>query len=228
MSKNGVVLRAEGLKKRFPSGDRVLEVLQGVDLELRAGESLSIRGESGCGKTTLLHLIAGLEPRDEGRLFWRDQAVETWSRSRLAGERARFIGMIFQAFYLIPEIDARANVLLAARMLGRPKADDRERVEGLLKRVGLEERGHHLPARLSGGERQRVAIARALLNRPAVILADEPTGNLDETTGDAILDLLLELCGEEGASLVLVTHNPLHARRTDRRAVLAHGGLHFD
>ena len=132
--------------------------------------------------------------------------------------------MVFQAYYLIPEIDALANVLLARRMLGRVGAADRARARALLVRVGLGERGHHLPAQLSGGERQRVAIARALMNEPRVILADEPTGNLDEQTGDSVVDVLLGAGAEQGAALVLVTHNPRHAAKCGR-SLLLHDGV---
>ncbi len=133
--------------------------------------------------------------------------------------------MVFQSYYLIPEIDAFANVLLGARMLGGVGSAERARATVLLKRVGLAERGHHLPTHLSGGERQRVAVARALMNRPAVILADEPTGNLDERTGDEVIALLLEVCAEENAALVLVTHNPVHAKKTSRQLVLKNGQM---
>ena len=133
--------------------------------------------------------------------------------------------MVFQSYYLIPEIDAFANVLLGARMVGRVGAAERARAAVLLQRVGLAERGHHLPAQLSGGERQRVAVARALMNRPQVILADEPTGNLDERTGDEVIGLLLEVCAEEKTALVLVTHNPAHAKKTNRTLLLQEGAL---
>jgi predicted ABC-type transport system involved in lysophospholipase L1 biosynthesis ATPase subunit len=133
--------------------------------------------------------------------------------------------MVFQAFYLIPEIDAEANVLMAARMLAVPGAAERRRAAELLARVGLAGRSHHLPAHLSGGERQRVALARALMNAPPLILADEPTGNLDERTGDAVVELLLSLCRETGTALVLVTHNSAHAKKTDRQLFLREGKL---
>jgi lipoprotein-releasing system ATP-binding protein len=218
------VLRAAGVRKNYPSGDRVIEVLRGVDIAVAAGESVSIRGESGSGKTTLLNLLAGLDRADGGELYWDEAPVQTLSLARLTARRGRFLGMVFQGHYLIPEIDARANVLMAARMVGRPGRDERARADALLARVGLSDRAHHVPAHLSGGERQRVAIARALMNRPRVILADEPTGNLDEQTGGAVMDLLLDLCAQEQAALILVTHNKDHARRTTRQMFL-HLGL---
>jgi predicted ABC-type transport system involved in lysophospholipase L1 biosynthesis ATPase subunit len=218
------VLSADGLCKSYRSGDRVIEVLRGAGLSVAAGESVSIRGESGSGKTTLLNLLAGLDASEGGEIRWAGAGVGSLSVGTLAGLRARFLGMVFQAYYLIPEIDALANVLLARRMLGRVGAADRDRARALLVRVGLSERGHHLPAQLSGGERQRVAIARALMNEPRVILADEPTGNLDEQTGDAVIDVLLGAGAEQGAAFVLVTHNPRHAAKC-RRSLLLHDGV---
>jgi len=218
-----VVLSAAGLRKNYPSGDRTLEVLRGVDLAIAAGESVSIRGESGSGKSTLLNILAGLDRPDSGELFWAGAAAHRLSLGDLTTRRGRFLGMVFQSYYLIPEVDAAANVLMGARLVGRVGAPERERVAGLLRRVGLGERGHHLPAHLSGGERQRVAVARALMNRPQVILADEPTGNLDERTGDEVISLLLEVCAEERAALVLVTHNPGHAKKTSRQLLLKNG-----
>jgi predicted ABC-type transport system involved in lysophospholipase L1 biosynthesis ATPase subunit len=200
-------------------------VLSGVDLAVAAGETLSIRGESGSGKSTLLNLLAGLDRPDAGELFWGADAAHRLSLGELTARRGRFLGMVFQAYYLIPEIDASANVLMAARLVGRVGDAERERASTLLRRVGLGERGHHLPSQLSGGERQRVAVARALMNRPQVILADEPTGNLDERTGDEVISLLLEVCAEERTALVLVTHNPAHAARAARRFALHNGEL---
>jgi len=213
------LLTARALRKTYLSGDRRLEVLGGVDLGIAPGESVSIRGESGSGKSTLLNLLAGLDAPDGGEIFWRGE------RTLTAARRARLVGMVFQAFYLVPELDALANVLLAHRILGRPDAAARTRASELLARVGLAERAHHLPAQLSGGERQRVAVARALMNRPPLILADEPTGNLDERTGDAIIGLLLGLCAETNTSLVLVTHNAAHAQKTSRALFLHEGVL---
>ena len=217
------VLRANGLRKTYPSGDRTLGVLDGVDVSVAAGESVSIRGESGSGKSTLLNLLAGLDRPDAGELFWGSKAAHQLSLGELTARRGRFLGMVFQAYYLIPEIDALANVLMGARLVGAIGAAERERAAALLRRVGLTEREHHLPAHLSGGERQRVAVARALMNRPSVILADEPTGNLDERTGDEVIELLLQVCAGEKASLVLVTHNPAHSKKAARQLLLHNG-----
>ncbi len=217
------VLRAVNVRKTYPSGDRTLAVLQGVDFSVSAGETVSIRGESGSGKSTLLNILAGLDRPDSGELFWGAEAAHRLSLGELTARRGRFLGMVFQSYYLIPELDAFANVLMGARLIGGVGAKERARAAALLKRVGLAERATHLPAQLSGGERQRVAVARALMNQPHVILADEPTGNLDERTGEEVISLLLEVCAEERAALVLVTHNPGHAARC-RRHLMLHSG----
>jgi len=212
------ILSARGLRKHYLSGTQRLEVLRGVDVDVAAGESVSIRGESGSGKSTLLNLLSGLDAADAGALAWAGAPAR-------AERRATFLGMVFQAFYLIPELDARQNVLMAARMIRSPRAAETARASELLARVGLAERAHHLPAQLSGGERQRVAVARALMNSPQLLLADEPTGNLDEHTGDAVIELLLALCRDTRTALVLVTHNLAHARKTQRQLFLHDGVL---
>jgi predicted ABC-type transport system involved in lysophospholipase L1 biosynthesis ATPase subunit len=213
------VLSARALKKTFRSGDALLEVLRGVDLEIAPGESVSIRGESGSGKSTLLNLLAGLDAPDSGSVAW-DGSADTGAR-----RRAAFLGMVFQSFYLVPELDACANVLLARRILGRADASARARARDLLGQVGLAGRAHHLPSQLSGGERQRVALARSLMNNPRLIVADEPTGNLDERTGNAVVDLLLGLCTSANTAVILVTHNAAHAAKTRRSLVLTAGVL---
>ena len=213
------VLSARGIRKSYASGDATLEVLRGVDLDVAAGESVSIRGESGSGKSTLLNLLAGLDVPDAGTITWAG-AADTGTR-----RRAAYLGMIFQSFYLVPELDALGNVLLSRRILGRLDADARARAAQLVAEVGLSGRSHHLPSQLSGGERQRIAIARALMNRPRLVLADEPTGNLDERTGNAVIDLLMGLCASEGTALVLVTHNASHAAKTGRSLLMTAGLL---
>jgi lipoprotein-releasing system ATP-binding protein len=212
------VLSARALRKTYLSGSQRVEVLRDAGLEVRAGESISIRGESGSGKSTLLNLLSGLDTPDAGTIHWAGS-------SPAPGRRAEFLGMVFQSFYLIPELNAEQNVLMAARMRRSPGAAERTRARDLLARVGLAERAHHLPMQLSGGERQRVAVARALMNSPKLLLADEPTGNLDEHTGDAVIELLLTLCRETGTALVLVTHNVAHAKKTNRSLFLHDGVL---
>ncbi len=220
-----IVLWARGLKKSFVSGDRSIDVLDGIDFRLNAGESISIRGESGSGKTTLLNVLSGLESADDGLIEWGRYNLKYLGSNDQAKLRASFLGLVFQSFYLIPELNALENVLMSGRMVGRVTRVHRQRARELLGKVGLSERTKHLPLKLSGGERQRVALARALFNLPRVIFADEPTGNLDEKTSAVVIDLLLSLCREEGVSLVLVTHNKEHASRTSRQLLLKDGRL---
>ncbi len=215
---SNAVLSGRSLGKTYLSGTQQLQVLRDVTLDVAAGESVSIRGESGSGKSTLLNLLSGLDAPDSGTIHWAGAPPAPH-------RRAEFLGMVFQSFYLIPELNAEANVLMAARILRSPGAAQRARAKELLKRVGLAERATHLPAQLSGGERQRVAVARALVNSPKLLLADEPTGNLDEHTGDAVIELLLALCRETGTALVLVTHNVAHAKKTNRSLFLHDGVL---
>ena len=217
------VLRAEGIRKTYPSGDRRIEVLTGVDLSVGAGESVAIRGESGAGKSTLLNILAGLDACDTGTLFWGNETVDPRTATR---RRNRYLGMVFQSFYLIPELNALDNVLMPCRIGGTLNAAARRRARELLGNVGLSERAHHLPSQLSGGERQRVAVARALINGPLLLLADEPTGNLDERTGETVIEVLLGLCSSTGTALILVTHNAAHAAKTGRVLMLRAGQLH--
>jgi len=219
------LIEARGLTKRFPGADAPIEVLDGIDFRLAQGESVSIRGESGSGKSTLLNALSGLETIDAGELHWRGEAVHGRGLASLAKKRRRWIGFVFQAYYLAPELNAIENVLLGARIVGRVDAAAMDRAADLLGRVGLGHRLKHDSTKLSGGERQRVAAARALINRPEVLLADEPTGNLDEATGQAVMDMLLGLAEEERTSLVLVTHNADFAARTNRRLNLSLGRL---
>ncbi|MCC5806113.1 MAG: ABC transporter ATP-binding protein [Opitutales bacterium] len=219
------VLRAEGIHKSFPSGPDTIEVLRGVDCVLLPGTSLSVRGPSGGGKTTLLNILAGLETPTAGTAYWGEDPLPVRGLSSLARRRARYIGMVFQAYYLVPELNALENTLLAARIAGGSVRDATARAKELLDLVGMGERLRSHPAQLSGGERQRVAVARALMNRPAAILADEPTGNLDERTGESIMEVLLNATREAGASLLLVTHNRGFAAMTDKAFRLEDGHL---
>lgn len=219
------LIEAKKLVKTFPGADAPISVLDGVDFSLRVGESVSISGESGCGKSTLLNVLSGLETADSGELHWAGQKVSGLSLSSLAARRTTRIGFVFQAYYLAPELNALENVLLAARIAGRLDRATRERAVTLLEKVGLGQRIRQSSTKLSGGERQRVAVARALINDPEMILADEPTGNLDETTADAVMDLLLEMTTGMGKSLVLVTHNAKFAARTETQYVLHLGKL---
>lgn len=219
------LIEARGLVKTFPGAEAPISVLDGVDFSLRDGESASIRGESGCGKSTLLNVLSGLETADRGELCWAGKKVSGLSLSSLAARRATRIGFVFQAYYLAPELNALENVLLAARIAGRLNNTTRERAVELLEKVGLGHRIRQSSTKLSGGERQRVAVARAMINDPEMILADEPTGNLDETTAGAVMDLLFEMTTGTGKSLVLVTHNAEFAARTQKQYVLHLGKL---
>lgn len=219
------VLSAQKIVKSFTTPAGTIDVLRGVDLAVDAGEFVSVRGESGAGKTTLLQILGGLETPNSGEIFWNEERITRRGNAFLAKARTKLVGYVFQFFHLVPELTALENVLLAARIAGTPEKEARERAENLLARAGLGERFSHLPTKLSGGECQRVAIARALINRPPLLLADEPTGNLDERTGESVMRLLVEICRENEAALLLVTHNLDFAERASRRLVLRGGIL---
>ena len=208
------VLRAERLGKQVSSPEGMLAILSDVSLAIERGETVAIMGASGAGKSTLLALLAGLDESTSGtvRLAGRDLTV--LDEDGRAAVRARHVGFVFQAFHLVPSLTALENVMLPLELAGR--ADARAAARGVLERVGLRERVGHYPRQLSGGEQQRVAIARAFVMRPDVLFADEPTGNLDAATGGRIMDLLFELNATEGATLVLVTHDPALAGRCGR------------
>jgi len=221
------ILEARSLSKKFSLGGKVLEVIRDVSFSIEPASSLSIRGESGCGKTTLLNLLARIEQADSGKLLWGDQWMRCdrpATRTEIA-TRASFLGVVYQAYYLVPELDVLENVLLPARISGNLNQAVKERAQQLLDQMGVADKARQIPGKLSGGERQRVAIARALINQPKVLLADEPTGNLDERTGVDVMNLLLRTCSNEGASLVLVTHNPSFAQSTDRQLFLSEGQM---
>ncbi|MCD8283833.1 MAG: ABC transporter ATP-binding protein [Opitutae bacterium] len=219
------VLKAVNVKKSFPTPAGPLEVLRGVNLEIMPGECASIRGESGSGKTTLLQILGGLDSATSGDIFWNGERITKRGNAFLARARAKLLGYVFQAYHLVPELNAIENVLLAAKIAGAPMKAARKISAELLERVGLGDREMHLPTKLSGGECQRVAIARALVNRPPLILADEPTGNLDERSGNAVMTLLLEICREQKTALLLVTHNKEFAELADRKIFLKNGIL---
>jgi ABC-type lipoprotein export system ATPase subunit len=220
---SGPLIRAECVHKGYSLGRRRLEVLRGVDLAVDAGEFVALRGASGAGKSTLLHLIGGLDQPDRGSVQVAGVSLQSLGPSELARFRNRDVGLIFQAFHLMPEFDALENVALPGRMARRPMGEVMAEAEALLRRVGLGDRLDHRPGELSGGEQQRVAIARALVNRPSLILADEPTGNLDSRTGEEIVRLLLEIRAERGVTLVVATHDARLADRADRVVNLVDG-----
>jgi lipoprotein-releasing system ATP-binding protein len=219
------VLQAKGLTKSYRSATALLEILRGIDLTVGAGESVSIRGASGAGKTTLLQVLGGLDAPNKGELNWLGRRVDKLRSSALASLRSKHIGFVFQNYQLMPELGAQDNVALAGQIAGMPLEEARTRAFELIKLVGLSSRSRHLPSALSGGECQRVALARALMNRPALLLADEPTGNLDEVTAVEMMNLLLSISREQGAALVLVTHSSEFARLASRQLVLRAGSL---
>jgi len=218
-----LLLAAKGIHKTYLLGKRALEVLRGIDLEVDRGDFLALRGASGAGKSTLLYLLGGLDTPNQGEIRLAGRNLSTLSRRELAGLRNKEVGFIFQAYYLLPELDALENVCLPARMARQPAAQAEARGRDLLARVGLKERMEHKPYELSGGEQQRVAIARALINEPDLVLADEPTGNLDSHTGEEIIDLLVALRGEKQTTLIMATHDARVAARARRVIELVDG-----
>lgn len=215
-------LRARGLRKSFRLGSSTLEILRGVDLDVRRGEIVFLCGASGAGKSTLLYTLAGLERPTTGEVHFEDESLYGVSASRQAALRNTRMGFVFQSYMLLPELTALENVALPGLIGGKP---DREHAAELLGKVGLGPRTGHLPSELSGGEQQRVAIARALANRPSMLFADEPTGNLDSKTGGEIIDLLLGLARENGTTVLAVTHDADLAARGDRVLHIRDGQL---
>jgi putative ABC transport system ATP-binding protein len=218
------VMVARGLVRRYPADGAAIRAVDGVDLAVEAGETVSVMGPSGCGKSTLLHLLGGLEHPDQGELYLAGQRVDKLSEAQWAVHRRRSIGFVFQAFHLVDELSAVENVELPALLLGAPRRDARKRATELLERLGVDERADHLPDQLSGGERQRVAVARALVNDPLVVLADEPTGNLDSRATGEILALFARL-REDRQTLLVVTHDARVAATADRLLSMRDGAI---
>ena len=216
------ILRCESLTRTYPSGGREITVLRDITFELEAGRVLAITGPSGSGKSTLLGLLAGLDRPTRGRVVLDGRDLATLGEDERARLRAETVGFVFQSFHLIPTLTARENVQVPLELRGE---DGRARADELLQRVGLGDRGHHYPAQLSGGEQQRVAVARAFANRPKLLFADEPTGNLDAENGRNVVTLLAELNRELGTTVVLVTHEPELASRAHRVLRLRDGAV---
>jgi ABC-type lipoprotein export system ATPase subunit len=224
-AKGPPMLVARNLHKSYVMGKRTLEVLRGIDLTVNRGEFLALRGASGAGKSTLLHLLGGLDLPNQGEVLFDNINLLQLSSGSLAQLRNRRVGFVFQAYHLLPELSAIENVTLPARMNRQPAGPAEQRALELLDRVGLSQRVQHRPYELSGGEQQRVAIARSLVNNPDLILADEPTGNLDSHTGQEIIDLLYALGTERQSTLVIATHDAKIAARAPRVMELADGQL---
>ncbi len=219
------LLSARALAKTYTMGKRSLEVLRGVSLDVARGEFVALRGASGAGKSTLLHLIGGLDTPNAGEIHFAGQNLAAFSESELTFFRNHRVGFVFQAYHLLPELNALENVCLPARMARTPAGKAGARGRDLLAWVGLKDRMDHKPYELSGGEQQRVAIARALVNEPELLLADEPTGNLDSHTGGEIIELLKKLRAEKQTTLVIATHDAKVAAHAGRVVELVDGQI---
>jgi putative ABC transport system ATP-binding protein len=221
---DGALVRARGLQKEYGSGQGLVRAVDEVDLDVASGESLAVMGPSGCGKSTLLHLLGGLDRPSGGELWLGGRRIDRSSERALARLRRRDIGFVFQAFHLMEELTAQENVELPPLLAGRPPRQARRRAQQLLEQVGLADRAQHVPSSLSGGQRQRVAIARALANEPRLVLADEPTGNLDSAAAVEVLRLF-ESLQAEGLTLIVVTHDERIAATADRLISMRDGAF---
>ncbi|MEQ4453326.1 putative ABC transporter ATP-binding protein YbbA [Kosakonia sp. YIM B13605] len=222
------IVEVHHLKKSVGQGEHELSILTGVELVVKPAETIALIGESGSGKSTLLAILAGLDDGSSGEVNLLGKPLHTMDEEARAQLRAQNVGFVFQSFMLIPTLNALENVELPALLRGENSSESRSSAKALLEELGLDKRLDHLPAQLSGGEQQRVALARAFNGRPAVLFADEPTGNLDRQTGDKIADLLFSMNQQYGTTLLLVTHDPQLAARCDRRLRLVNGELRED
>ena len=215
-----LLLEARNLHKSFPRAGSTVEVLRGCDFSLAQGEAVAVTGPSGVGKSTLLNILGGLDTPTAGDVLHLGIPLAFRDHGAMAAWRSLGVGFVFQFHFLLPDFTALENLLLPVRSQGSVTAADQKRARGFLERMGLSDRTDHLPGELSGGEQQRVAVARAFMNRPKIVLADEPFGNLDREIGATLGDMLFELRASEGTSLVIVTHDPFLAARSDRTLVL--------
>mgnify|MGYP001244818682 FL=1 len=217
------MLKVSDLRKGFGSGRRRLEVLKGIDMEVQKGELVSLMGPSGCGKSTLLNIIGGLLEADSGSISLDSFNYGTMSPNRVVDVRRNGVGWIFQDFHLVDRLNALDNVAFSLELSGIPSSEAEERAKSALERVGLGDRMEFIPDQLSGGQQQRVAVARAISGSRPLILADEPTGNLDVKSGQEVINLFKDLCAEDGLSVLMVTHDPLLASMADRMLLLKNG-----
>ncbi|MBU91146.1 MAG: lipoprotein-releasing system ATP-binding protein LolD [Acidobacteria bacterium] len=218
------MIEVQGVAKSYPSGDGMLQVLSAVDLSIDSGERVAVFGASGVGKSTFLHLLGGLDCPDTGSISFRGQRLDDMDEPALAQYRNHEVGFVFQFFQLLPEFTALENVMMPLLIAREHSSDTRERATELLHQVGVKARSHHFPSQLSGGERQRVAIARALVSRPSLVLADEPTGNLDVDTGLRVMKVFEDVQQQCGAAILMATHNAALVERFDKVLEMQPGG----
>jgi lipoprotein-releasing system ATP-binding protein len=225
MNESTIILNAKGIEKRFAQGDASIEVLGGVDLSLAAGERVAIVGRSGSGKSSLLHVLAGLDDVNQGQIFVAGEPMAAASNDARTALRRKYMGFVYQQHHLLPEFSALENVALPLRLNGLSQTIAEQQSRKLLDRIGLGARVEHLPGELSGGERQRVAVARALIHQPKLVMADEPTGNLDTTSAAELMALMVELSESSGVAFLVVTHDPFMLHQFDRVLTLVDGKL---
>ena len=225
MNESTIILDAKGIEKRFAQGDATIEVLGGVDLSLAAGERVAIVGRSGSGKSSLLHVLAGLDDVNQGQIFVAGEPMAAASNDARTALRRKYMGFVYQQHHLLPEFSALENVALPLRLNGLSQTIAEQQSRELLDRIGLGARLQHLPGELSGGERQRVAVARALIHQPKLVMADEPTGNLDTTSAAELMALMVELSESSGVAFLVVTHDPSMLHQFDRVLTLVDGKL---
>jgi len=222
---SNILVRAENLVKNYVSGTETLHILKGINLSIEEGMSAAITGQSGSGKSTLLNILGGLDRADKGSVFIGNDDITNLPEKEMSAYRSKRMGFIFQFHYLLKDFTALENIMIPAYIAGMKKKDAKERARALLADVKLEERGGHFPSQLSGGERQRVAVARSMVNDPALILADEPTGNLDPANSEMVSELLYAAAQKRGKTLIVVTHDEKAAARAGVRLVLEDGLL---